>query len=405
MTAAANDPADLARHWTLDPQVTYLNHGSFGACPLPVLEAQQALRDQLEREPARFFTREAPVLLARARETVAEFVGASTEGFAFVPNVTTAINSVLRSIPLEPGDELLVTDHEYNASRNILEYVAAEHDCRVVVATIPFPLDGPRAVLDAVLARVGPRTRLALIDHVTSQTAIVMPIAALIRELESRGVDVLVDGAHAPGMVELDVGALNPAYYAANCHKWLCGPKGVGFLWAREDKRKQVRPAVISHGANAPVDLAGRYRMEFDWMGTDDPTAALALPEAIRFMGSLLPGGWASLRSRNRALVLEGRRLVADALGVGLPCPDEMIGSMASLSVPETARFPPTNVTSALELDPLHEALFRDYAIEAPVITCPAHPGRLLRISAQAYNTPSDYQRLAEALRELLGTG
>jgi isopenicillin-N epimerase len=180
----------------------------------------------------------------------------------------------------------------------------------------------------------------------------------------------------------------------------LCAPKGVGFLWAREDKRKSVRPAVISHGANARVDLAHRYRIEFEWMGTDDPTAALTLPEALRFMGSLLPGGWASLRSRNHALVLEGRRIVAEALGVALPCPDDMIGSMASLPVPASEHFTAPSVASALEHDALHDALFRDYAIEAPVISCPAHPGRLLRVSAQAYNVSADYQRLADALRE-----
>ena len=399
---AATDPDDLARHWTLDPAVTYLNHGSFGACPRPVLEAQQALRDQLEREPTRFFTREAPRLLAGAREALAEFLGADASGLAFVPNVTTAINAVLRSIRLEAGGELLVTDHEYNATRNVLDYVAEERGCRVVVAEIPFPVTGPRAVLDAVLSRVTPRTRLALLDHVTSQTALVLPIAALVRELEARGVDVLVDGAHAPGMVELDVGALAPAWYAANCHKWLCAPKGVGFLWARADRREVVRPAVISHGANAPVPRAERYRVEFEWMGTDDPTPALALPTALRFLGSLLPGGWPSLRARNRALALEGRRIVADALGTALPCPDEMIGAMASLPVPASSHFPEPHAVSALEPDPLHDVLLRDHAIEVPVITCPAHPGRLLRVSAQAYNTRADYERLAGALREVL---
>ena len=202
-----------------------------------MLEAQQALREQLEREPARFFNREAPVLFAAARKELAELLNAPAAGLAFVPNVTTAINSVLRSVPLAAGSELLVTDHEYNATRNILEYAAAERGCRVVVAQVPFPIAGTEAVVEAVLARVTPRTRLAVLDHVTSQTALVFPIAELVRELEARGVDVLVDGAHAPGMVDVDVAALTPAYYAANCHKWLCAPKGVGFLWVREDRR------------------------------------------------------------------------------------------------------------------------------------------------------------------------
>ena len=227
------------------------------------------------------------------------------------------------------------------------------------------------------------------------------PIDQLVRELEARGVDVLVDGAHAPGMIDLDIGALAPAYYAANCHKWMCAPKGVGFLWVREDRRSQVRPAVISHGANAPVPIARRYGIEFFWTGTNDITPALAVPAALRFLSELVPGGIDALRARNRELALVGRRLVADALGVPLPCPDSMIGAMASLSVPAVPRFAAPSAMSALELDPLHDALFRDYQIEVPVLTCPAHPGRLLRISAQAYNSLGDYEKLATALRDL----
>jgi isopenicillin-N epimerase len=256
-------------------------------------------------------------------------------------------------------------------------------------------------VLEAVLERTSARTRLAVIDHVTSQTALVFPIGELVRELEARGIDVLVDGAHAPGMVDLDIGALAPAYYAANCHKWLCAPKGVGFLWVREDRRREVRPAVISHGANASVPLAKRYGIEFFWTGTDDITPALAVPAALRFLNELMPGGSAALRARNRELALVGRRLVAEALEVPLPCPDSMIGAMASLPVQGLPRFGAPNAASALELDPLHDALFREHRIEVPVLTCPAHPGRLLRISAQAYNARSDYERLATALRGL----
>jgi isopenicillin-N epimerase len=398
--ARAENP--LAHHWTLDPEITYLNHGSYGACPRPVLSEQQALRDRLEREPARFFNREAPLAMVAARKELARRLGAPASGLAFVPNVTFAINSVLRSVPLAAGSELLVTDHEYNATRNIVEYVAAERGCRVVVARVPFPISGPEAVIEAVLARVTNRTRLAVLDHVTSQTALVFPIAELVRELESRGVDVLVDGAHAPGMVDLDIGAFAPAYYAANCHKWLCAPKGVGFLWTREDRRRYVRPAVISHGANASVPPEQRYLVEFMWTGTGDFTPALCVPAALRFLEGLLPGGLAALRARNRALALEGRRIVAEALGTPLPCPDAMIGAMASLPVPALPDLPLASAISALDLDPLHDALFREHRIEVPVLMCPAHPDRMVRISAQAYNEVGDYERLAAALRKLL---
>jgi isopenicillin-N epimerase len=396
------DGADLSRHWTLDPEITFLNHGSFGACPSPVLDAQRRIREQMERQPVRFLTRDAPLLLAEAREALGQFIGASPEGLAFVSNATTALNAVLRSLSLAAGDELLVTDHEYNASRNALEYVAARHGARVVVISIPFPIASADPIFDAVLRSVTAKTRLALLDHVTSQTALVLPIGELIGELEARGVPVLIDGAHAPGMLDLDVDALAPSYYTGNCHKWMCAPKGAGFLWVRENRREGVRPAIISHGANAPVPRSERFRAEFDWMGTTDPSAALVVPDAIRFLGALLPGGWDELRTRNHALALEGRRLLADALEVEVPCPDEMIGSMAAIALPASSRFPIPEGAHAFGLDPLHDALFREHRIEAPLLLDPAGKMRLVRVSAQLYNTRDDYERLAAALLTLL---
>ena len=395
---------DLRRHWLLEDETVFLNHGSFGACPRPVLEAQARLRERMEREPVRFFTREAPALLAAARDALGAFVGADADDLAIVSNVTVALGSVLGSFPLEPGDEVLVTDHAYNAARNAAVHAAQQRAARVRVARVPFPLPkgaGPDAVVAAVLERVGPRTRLAVLDHVTSSTGLVFPIERLVAELRAHGVEVLVDGAHAPGMVPLDLRALGAAFYAANCHKWLCTPKGAGFLWVRRDQRARVRPAVISHGANAPERPGrDRFRAEFDWMGTDDPTAALCVPDALRFLASVVPGGAAEVRERNRALALEARQIVAGALGCALPCPDEMIGSLASLPVPPLPGLSADAPGSALDLDPLHEALTRR-GLEVPVVSCPAHPGRLLRISAALYNDRSDYDRLAAALREL----
>ena len=395
----------LRRHWLLEDGVVFLNHGSFGACPRPVLEAQSRLREQMEREPVRFFTREAPALLRAAREALGGFVGADPDDLAFVPNATAALNAVLRSYPFAPGDEVLVSDHEYNATLNAAEHAARERGARVVVARIPFPMGevgGAEVVLEAVLARVGPRTRLAVLDHVTSPTGLVFPIGRLARELDARGVELLVDGAHAPGMLDLDLRALGAAYYAGNCHKWLCAPKGAGFLYARRELQARVRPAVTSHGANAPVAAGNaRFRAEFDWTGTDDPTPALCVPEALRFLASLVPGGWPEIRTRNRALALEARRILAGALGTPLPCPDALLGSLASIPVPDTGRFPPVVATSALASDPLHEEL-RRRALQAPVVCCPAHPGRLLRVSAALYNERSDYERLAQALGEIL---
>ncbi len=392
-------PSELARYWALDPAVTFLNHGSFGACPGPVLDAQQRLRGRLERQPVRFFGRELEGLLDGARRELATFLGADPEGLAFVPNATTGVNAVLRWLPLAPGDEVLTTDHAYNACRNALDIAVTAAHARVEVVAVPFPLRAPEEVVATVLARVTPRTRLALLDHVTSPTGLVLPLARLVRELGARGVDVLVDGAHAPGMLPLDLGALGAAYYTGNCHKWLCAPKGAGFLHVRRDRRDRVRPVVISHGANSPRTDRSRFLLEFDWTGTHDPTPYLCVPESIRFLGGLLPGGWPALMARNRTLALEARRILCDALGVPAPCPEEMIGSLAAVPLPDGSGAPPV---SPLYLSPLQDALLDRFGIEVPIVPWPAPPKRLVRVSCQAYNDRADYERLARALAELV---
>ena len=382
--------------WSLDPAVTFLNHGSFGACPIAVLEAQQRLRARMERQPVRFFMRDLEGLLDEARAALAAFVGADAPDLAFVPNATAGVNSVLRSLRLRAGDELLLTDHTYNACRTTAEYVAERAGATVVVARVPFPIAAPEVAIEGVLAAVTRRTRLALVDHVTSPTGLVLPVARLVAELQTRGVDVLVDGAHAPGMVPVDVRAIGAAYYTANCHKWLCAPKGAGFLHVRADRQTAVRPLAISHGANSPRTDRSRFLLEFDWTGTHDPTPYLCVPEAIRIVGALLPGGWPAVMARNRALVLEARAIISGVLGVAPPAPDEMIGSLASLPLPDGRSAPSPIVT-----DPLQDVLLERFAIEVPVFPWPAPPRRLIRVSCQLYNSIEDYERLAAALGDV----
>jgi isopenicillin-N epimerase len=362
-----------------------------------VLDAQAALRERLEREPVRFLSRELEGLLDGARGALGAFVGADPDDLAFVPNATTGVNTVLRCLDLAPGDELLATDHTYNACRNAVDAVAARRGARVVVAPVPFPLATPERALAAVLDRVSPRTRLALVDHVTSPTGLVLPIERLVRDLAGRGVDTLVDGAHAPGMVPLDLGALGAAYYTGNCHKWLCAPKGAGFLHVRRDRRGGVRPLVISHGANSPRTDRSRFRLEFDWTGTADPTPYLTVPDAIRYMGSLLPGGWPALMAHNRGTALGARDRLCAALEVRPPAPDSMIGSLAAVPVPAAFGSPLRDG----EPDPLQAALFDRFGIELLVFRWPALATRILRVSAQLYNTPADYARVADALGTL----
>jgi isopenicillin-N epimerase len=384
---------DLAELWSLERGLAFLNHGSFGACPTEVLRHQAALRAEMEAEPVRFLSRELDDRLDVARAALAAFLGADPDDLAFVTNATSGVNAVLRSRVFAAGDELLTTDHAYNACRNTLHFVAERAEARVVVATVPFPLASPDEVLSAVLAKVTSRTRLALIDHVTSPTALILPVERLIAELSARGIDVLIDGAHAPGMVPLNLAKLGATYYSGNYHKWLCAPKGSAFLWARREQQPGVRPLTISHGADAVRPGRSRFRLEFDWTGTSDPTAWLTVPRAIEYLGALLPGGWPALMARNHALALEARRRLCAVTGTPLPCPDEMIGSLASVQLPDG---PPD--VGWRRVDPLQRTLFDDWRIEVPVMTWPAAPRRLIRISAQLYNRSEQYERLAEAL-------
>jgi len=395
MTTNAEQKGDC---WALDPEVVFLNHGSFGACPRAVLGEQDRIRLRMERQPVQFFVRDLEGLLDTARAELAAFLHAPSTNIAWVPNATSGVNAVLRSLSLAPGDELLTTNHEYNACRNALEYVAGRTGARVVVALIPFPLADADQAVDAILEGASARTRLALIDHVTSQTGLVLPIARIVAALAGRGIDTLVDGAHAPGMLDLRLADIGAAYYTGNCHKWLCAPKGAGFLYVDPDRQSEIRPVAISHGANSPRQDRSRFLQEFDWVGTDDPSPMLCVPAAIRFMGSLLPGGWPALRAHNRALTLDGRRELAEVLGIDLPSPDTMIGSLAALPLLDGAMEPPK---SAMYADPLQDELLRRWRIEVPVIPWPEVPHRLIRISAQVYNDPTQYRLLAEALREL----
>ena len=385
--------------WDFDPAITYLTHGTYGACPRPILEAQRALVAELEANPLRFLTREFEDRLDAARAAVAAFLNADPEGLVVVPNATTGVATVLESLRLRPGDELLTNDHEYNATLNALTTVAERARARVVRVTIPLPIRHPEQVVEAILAGVTPRTRVALISHVTSPSGLVFPIETIVRELDRLGVDTLVDAAHAPGQVPVDVRELGAAYWTGNGHKWLCGPKVAGVLHVREDRRSGVLPLVTSHGRNDPRPDRPPLWKEFDWQGTGNPTAFLALPAAIELVGSLQPGGWRAHMAANRALVLAGRDLLNERLGLEPIAPDSMVGSMASIALP----IAPDEATT----EALTTSLALEDRIEVPVGPFPVRAARepgaapshaLLRLSAQRYNEPADYERLADAL-------
>jgi isopenicillin-N epimerase len=375
--------------WSLDPNVTYLNHGSFGACPSAVLEAQTALRSEMEREPVDFLVANLPARLEAARDTLSTFLGAEPRDLVFVPNATAGVNAVLRSLTFATGDEILLTSHTYAACRKAVDFVTLRCGARVVVASLPFPCRDEEEIVAAVLGGVSPRTRLALLDHVTSPTALVLPIARLVSELKQRGVDTLVDGAHAPGMVPLGLSGLDAAYYTGNAHKWLCAPKGAAFLHVRRDRQAGLHPNVISHGYTAGLHA------EFDWTGTFDPTPWLCIPHALRYIAGLLPGAWPQVMAANRALALQARALLLAVCAGDAPCPESMIGSMASIPLPTPAAGSPAG---RLDSRGLH-AWFRERGVETWLY---ADPLPLLRVSAQLYNHLDQFERLARLLEEAL---
>ncbi|MCS7470819.1 aminotransferase class V-fold PLP-dependent enzyme [Stieleria sp. ICT_E10.1] len=384
-------------HWRLNPDVDFLNHGSFGATPIVVMEAQRAWMERLERDPIEFLGPERALLpkLDRVRDYIGRLVGADPADLAFVRNATEGVNAVLRSFPFSPGDEVVITNHGYNACNNAARYAAERCGAVVSVAELPFPIESNAQVIEAIDAMLTSKTRLLLIDHVTSPTGLVLPVKGLIELARRRGVRVMVDGAHAPGMVPVDLSDLDPDYYTGNHHKWLCGPKTSGFLYVRREWQHEVRPTTISHGANSPALGRTPFLAEFNWVGTYDPTPILSMPAAVEFLSVLKEGGFTQLMRDNHALVLAGRHALLDALGCDLPAPAEMLGSLAS--VPLSAE----RVGDGDAVKRLQHRIYHEHAIEVPIFllngTLPC-----LRISAQAYNSLDQYERLADALRVCL---
>ncbi|MBI3706661.1 MAG: aminotransferase class V-fold PLP-dependent enzyme [Proteobacteria bacterium] len=363
----------------LEDGIAFLNHGAYGATPRAVLAAADEWRRRMEAQPARFMQRELPGALRRAAAALGAFVGARGEDLVFVDNATTGVNAVLRSLALGAGDEVSTTTHVYGAVRMPLRHVCAAAGARLVEADVPFPLGSEDEIYSAVAAALTSRTRLLVIDHVTSSTALIFPVARLVALARSRGVRVLIDGAHAPGMLDLDIAALGCDFYVGNCHKWLFAPKGCGFLWAARDGRDRLHPAVISHG------YGKGFLAEFDWTGTRDHSAWLAVVAALEFIARF---GAAEIRAHNHDLLLRAARLLGDAWGTPAGGPPSMLGSMATIRLPLPQEATQANAVA------LHARLFERHGVEVPIV--PFAGALWARISAQIYNDLDDYRRLAE---------
>lgn len=367
--------------WLLDPAYTFLNHGSYGATPRTVLAEQDRWRERMELHPTGFMTYEVPGALREAAARLASFVGCIASDLAFVENATAGCNAVLNATALSPGDEILMTDHGYGAVRNAAEHVAKRTGARVVEARVPFPATDAAAMVAAVASCIGPRTRIAVFDHITSPTAVIFPVRELAALCRNAGVLVLIDGAHAPGMLTLDIPSIGADWYVGNCHKWLMAPKGAGLLWAHPDRQSGLHPTVISHG------YGQGFTAEFDWTGTRDHSAWLAVPTAIDFHERL---GGPALRERNIALACQAATQLARDWKTERGMPDALTGSMAAI------RLPLGGEATLERANRLRAVLYDTHRIEVPII--PFAGSLWARISAQAYNEPADYQRLSDVV-------
>ena len=371
----------LREHFLLDDRLVFLNHGSFGACPKEVLAAQNDWRTRLERDPISFMMRVLPVAIRAQAEGLGALLGARGQDLVFVENATTGVNAILRGMVFEPEDEVLTFDHLYTAVDNTLDFLAKRIGFRLVRATFALPLTNPDEIVAAVTAQITDRTRIAVLDHITSFSGIVMPMEKIVAACHAKGVPVLVDGAHAPGMLDLNIEQIGADYYVGNCHKWLWAPKGCAFLHVQPKHQANTHPPSISN-----YEKQG-FPTNFDWTGTKDPSAWLSTGAGLAFHRKL---GGRAVAEYNHALVVWALKMLSVELGWMVIAPTEMIGSIGTLRIPNT------DGATAAAAAALHDYLVDVHDIEVLVH---AHDAIYLRISAQVYNERGDYEKLLVALR------
>lgn len=386
-------------HWHLKPPVVFLNHGSFGACPKETLSFQHQLQIELESEPVDFLLRSLEPAFDSNRARLAEFIGARPEAIGFVPNATTGVNAVLRSIDFHHDGNFVSTSHVYNACGNAMEYIARRRGIEIRYPLLDFPSQDPSMWIESLAAAIDHETQFVLLDHITSTTAVIFPIEEMIPQIRQTAPDalIMIDGAHVPGQIPLNLENLDVDFYTGNLHKWMMTPKGAGFLYVPSARRRlSIHPVVISHGANSNRSDRSRFLLEFDWTGTTDPTAILCISPALEFVNKHVPGGWNELMLRNHQLALLARQEIANHFQIPIPCPNDQIPSMAALPLPTAFR--DLGTVGVQKLPALQEWLRSQHQIEVPVPAIRDGLHDFIRISAQAYNCLDDYSRLIKAL-------
>jgi len=371
---------NLREFFLLDPNVIFLNHGSFGACPIPVFETYQKWQRELERQPVEFLGRRNDQLLDAARMSLAAYLNADVENLIFVPNATIGINTVARSLPLQPGDEILATDHEYGALDYTWNFVCGKTGAKYIRHPVPLPVTNRADFVESFWSAVTPRTKVIFISHITSPTGLIFPVEEICRRARQAGILTVVDGAHVPGHIPLDLKALDPDFYSGNCHKWLCAPKGAAFLYARHDHHAIIDPLVISWGYIENASFVQRNQ----WQGTRDIAAFLSVPTAIEFQES---HNWDAVRADCHALISEARTRVAELFNLPPISPDstDWLGQMLTFPLP------PCDALA------VKTRLYDEFCIELPQVVWSDRPH--LRVSFQGYNTHDDLNRLIDALK------
>jgi isopenicillin-N epimerase len=381
--------AQAGRAFLLRPDITFLNHGSFGACPRPVFETYQRWQRTLEEEPVDFLARRLDGLLAEARASLGAFLGTSPDNLVFVPNATHGVNIVARSFPLQPGDEVLGTSHEYGAVERTWAFVCEAKGARYHSQPISLPVTSAADLIEELWRGVTPRTRALVISHITSPTALIFPVAEICRRAAAEGIITVIDGAHAPGQIDLNLDEIGADFYAGNLHKWTCAPKGSAFLYARPDRQPMLEPLVVSWGWRALEPGPSPFQDYFGWTGTADPAPYLSVPAAIAFQQE---HDWPAVRAACHALAASASQRISEITGLPPISPEtpNWWGQMRAIPLPRGT------VTAA----EVAQRLWQDYQIEIPMLDWQEH--RFVRISIQAYNTPCDVERLVAALAEIL---
>jgi isopenicillin-N epimerase len=393
-------PDPMISKWHLRPDIVHMDHGSSGACPTEVLEYANGLRWELDRGSPEFFLSSWSPHHRRSKEALARFVNADYNELLLTPGSTLGLNIVTQSQQFQPGDELLTTNHAYSSVIMLLKHMANRDGAKVVIAKVPFPVASPDEILESILSCVTERTKFAIIDHIVSRTGLVFPIKRIVQELAKRGVETLVDGAHGPGQVQVDLHDIGAAYYTTSCHKWMCAPRGVGFMWARQDRITRLKPLIIARSGHWRDSAGGAYtRLEhtFEWNGCHDPSGVHSIPKIIDFLETAVPGGHAAMVKRNHDLAVEARKRVLEILDIESPCPEDMIANMATFPLPDSV------LPEKLGILPLCQTLWEKERAEIQCYHWPAYPKRIFRFSVQLHNSLEQYIWLAGKIKKALG--